>query len=194
MEMEIKCLSENYDKFERDVVNIFVDVFHSDFLNFCEDKDLIKKLFLNTFNPNAIFIAYLENKAVGIVAYSDNKQRAISLAKEKCIFLLGEKTGEFAYYMMQKEFLNPLPYNDNTSYIDIVITLPEARGKSVAKNLINHVFANTNYSEYILEVGDTNDIAVNLYKNIGFNEFERKKEEFPKETGYNERIFMKICK
>lgn len=191
MDIEIKGINDNPENFQKDLVSIFVEGFHKDFLSFCDDKDVLKSLFATSFSLDSFFIAYMNNKAIGIIVYSDNRRRAMSLDKGSFLEHLGESIGTYAYDMMQKEFLKPLDYPNSTAYIEIVITSEEARGKSVAKKLLAYLFKNTKYSEFILEVGDTNEIAINLYKKIGFVEFERKKEAFPKETGFNERLFMK---
>jgi ribosomal protein S18 acetylase RimI-like enzyme len=73
-----------------------------------------------------------------------------------------------------------------------VATVPEARGKGIATEMMKFILNERSYDEYILEVADTNHTAKKIYEKLGFKEFERKKEKLAKIKGVNYRIFMKI--
>ncbi|MBK1812269.1 GNAT family N-acetyltransferase [Clostridium sp. YIM B02505] len=66
--------------------------------------------------------------------------------------------------------------DDTFGYIETIYVLPEARGKGIAKVILNYIF---NYflvnglSQTKLEVWELNKPAVSLYKSFGFNEIEK---------------------
>jgi ribosomal protein S18 acetylase RimI-like enzyme len=46
------------------------------------------------------------------------------------------------------------------------------------------------YSEYILEVADTNTPAIRLFEKLGYKEFTRK--PAPKKSGFSHFVYMKL--
>lgn len=52
----------------------------------------------------------------------------------------------------------------------------------------------TNYQDFVLDVTDINDNAIQCYMRIGFEEFKRILEKHGKQKGFNERIFMRYCR
>ena len=112
--------------------------------------------------------------------------------KQKLKKNFGFIKGSFAYSTMKKEFHTPLDYPDNTAYIECVATIPEARGKGVATELMKYLLSSLPYSEYILEVTDTNTAARKIYDRMGFKVFEETSERFGKIKGFNKRIYMKM--
>lgn len=177
---------------QEDIAKIFVEGFYDKFSGLCSDKEKLIKIFMGSFCSESVYIAYIEDKPVGIMGISDNKKRVLSLDKKRFKTYLGYIKGIFSYHILKKEFNEPLYYKNNVAYIDFITTLVEARGNNVARTLLKILLEDKRYSEFILEVGDTNNIALNLYTKMGFEEFDRKTEKYPKQTGFNERIFMKF--
>lgn len=109
---------------------------------------------------------------------------------------LGFVKGTLAYTVLKRELENhPYPFEltPGTGSIEFVAVSSGHKGKGVATALINYIFEDTSYDEYILEVAYTNDVAVRLYTKIGFEEFTRVKEKHPKKSGINFLVYMK-CK
>ena len=46
------------------------------------------------------------------------------------------------------------------------------------------------YKRYVLEVTDSNQVALSLYQKLGFREIERKSEIDAEEKGFSDRIYM----
>jgi len=67
----------------------------------------------------------------------------------------------------------PFELSSQTGSIEFVATAPEHRGKGAAFGLLEHVMDAMPYTEYVLEVADTNISAIRLYEKLGFNEFKR---------------------
>jgi ribosomal protein S18 acetylase RimI-like enzyme len=85
----------------------------------------------------------------------------------------------------------PFTLAPQTGSIEFVATAPEFRGKGAAFALIEHVMRTCGYSEYVLEVADTNAAALRLYERLGFREFRRTPEKHPKQSGLNFYVYMK---
>ena len=99
---------------------------------------------------------------------------------------------------MKKEFESPFKNPpEDTGSIEYVGTASEFRGRGVASHIMQYIFDNTPYSEYIIEeVADTNIPAINLYKKIGFEEYKRipVPEKNAKNIGINYLISLKLIK
>lgn len=190
MNINIKIMKDIPFTAQEDVTKIFVESFYNLYSGFAKDSKQLEDILLGSFQANSFFVAYIDQQPVGILGFSDNKSRALKLDKKKFISNLGFIKGSIAYSMLKKEFHSPLPYGDQVGYIEFVATLPQARGKKIAQHLITYFFQNSEYKKYILEVGDTNEAALNLYKKIGFKEFDRKLDKNVRQTGFNHRIYM----
>ena len=91
---------------------------------------------------------------------------------------------ELAYNVMKNEFNPALPYDEETGYIECVATTTKARGKGVSTALMQHVKEELPYKRYVLEVTDSNQVALSLYQKLGFREIERKSEIDAEEKGF----------
>ena len=60
--------------------------------------------------------------------------------------------------------------DSKTGTIENVVTNSNYRKKGIATSLMEYIFALNMYERYILEVLDTNENAIKLYKKLGFKE------------------------
>lgn len=173
-----------------EVADVFVDGYYKDLSFFTKDKERLKIAFKDAFCPEVFYLAEIDGKIAGILACANNRQRAMHLNRAAMKNALGFVMGNLAYYLLDKEFNNPVSYPDDTAYIECVATIESARGKGVCTKLFRHVMENLPYRQFVLDVADTNDAAYRLYKKLGFSEFKRKDEKYPKLKGLNQRIYM----
>ena len=191
--IEIKKIDERSGITKRDVAAVFVEGYYDLLSTLCKDKKKLTDAFENFVNEDVFYVAVVDDNPLGIIACANNKGRALHLDLKNLKKHLGFFKGTLAYIALKKELNTPLAsYSDNSTYIECVATIPEARGKGIATELMKFVLHELPYSEYILEVTDTNITARNIYEKIGFKEFERKKERLAKIKGFNYRIYMKI--
>ena len=73
--------------------------------------------------------------------------------------------------------------------ISNVATTTKARGKGVSTALMR-CQRGAPYKRYVLEVTDSNQVALSLYQKLGFREIERKSEIDAEEKGFSDRIYM----
>ena len=151
---------------QRDITTVFVDGYYDLLSMLCPDKEKLIAALAGGFNENVFYIAYLDGKPVGISACSYGAERALRLDKDRLCDAIGEEIGTSAYENLRGEFHPPLTYPDNTAYIECVAIVPEAQGKGVATKLMKYILENAPYSEYILEVADTNAAARKVYEKL----------------------------
>lgn len=191
-DIEVVRMTEYPGNRQRDVARVFVEGYYKELSMLSKDKEVLIKALEGSFIEQTFFLALLGGEVVGISACSDNMQRAMQLDKDRYTKYFNFIMGSFAFGAMQKEFHTPLKYPDETGYIECVATMPEARGKGVATKLMKAIIAQTPYTEFILEVMDTNAVAIHIYEHLGFVEFERKQERFAKQKGFNARVYMRL--
>lgn len=180
------------DDVSREVAAVFINGYDKDLAFLSDNKEKLIEAFQKMICPDVFYLAVLDDEIVGILACSNNQNRALSIDKKILINFFGYVKGSMAYYFMKDEFNKKLPYQDDTGYIECVATTVKARGKGVSTALMSYVLKNDIYQRYILEVVDTNEVAYRLYTRLGFTELKRKKERFSKFKGFKQRIYMEL--
>jgi ribosomal protein S18 acetylase RimI-like enzyme len=167
------------DKLDLDVKlqmsEIFADGFAGWLGYFSKDKNKIAKAFAHMFVLDQFYVAVMDNKIAGMVACTDCRTRSVRLNNKELRKYLGFFKGSIATIVLKKEFESPFENPPTeTGSIEFVGTASEFRGKGVASQIICHIMKNTAYHEYLItEVADTNTPAMNLYKKLGFEEYNR---------------------
>lgn len=177
-----------------EAASVFVDGYYKDLSFFNKDKERLKAAFKSSFSTDIFYLAELDGAIAGILACSNNRQRAMHIDRTIMKNELGFVMGNLAYHLIKNEFNPPLTCSDDTAYIECVATGETARGKGVCTELFQHVMQQLPYGKFILEVADTNQNAYRLYKKLGFTETGRKNVKYSKIKGLNEIIYMQWCK
>ena len=176
---------------------IFADGFTQWLVFFSKDKNTIAKAFAHMFVLDQFYVAVANNKIAGMVACTDCRTLSVRLNKKELRKHLGFFKGSIAGLVLKKEFESPFKNpSPETGSIEYVGTATEFRGKGVASQIISHIISNTPYKVYLIkEVADTNTPAMNLYKKLGFKEYNRI--PIPKsraeKIGINNFISLKYC-
>lgn len=195
--MEIILASEYPGDAGQKISAIFVDGFYQWLRYFSDDRRKLAEAFAHMFNPGAFYLAVSEGEICGIAAASDGRTKTVCLERRELRRNLGFIKGSIAYIILKKEFEEkryPFAIEPGMGCVEFVAVSPEHRGRGVAAGIISHIFADTLFSSYVLEVADTNQNAVNLYKKLGFAEFLRIKEKHAKRSGINYLVYMRYDK
>jgi len=169
--------------------------FEKDLSKLTKDAERIANAFESGIDTSRFFVARQENKMVGIIACSDCTGRAVYVNKKDCKKHLGLIRGFLGYRIFADEFMYPLTYPATTGWIEFVGVVEEARGQGIAKAMLKKIIEHsTQYNEFILDVTDINAPAMKIYENSGFVEFDRKPVKFPKQMGFNAKVYMKYIR
>ncbi|WP_431308920.1 GNAT family N-acetyltransferase [Halalkalibacter flavus] len=177
---------------------IFTEGFSQWLGYFSKDKNKIAKAFAHMFVLNQFYVAITNDKVAGMTACTDGKTLSVRLNKKELRKHLGFFKGSMAGIFLKKEFEALFEnFPPNTGSIEFVGTASEFRGQGVASQIIQHIFENTPYKEYVIEeVADTNTPAMRLYKKLGFEEYKRKPlpKKIAKKNGINNLLSLKYMK
>lgn len=195
--MKIICTNKiEYDP-RQQISEIIVDGFYQWLKYFSKDKTELTNAFAHMFNLNVFYAALIEDKIAGVAALNNGTQPTINLSKCELQKHLGRFRGFIAYKILKYEFVDkkyPFEMNSGTGYVEFVATSPQYRGKGVASSIITHFFGFSDYTEFILEVADTNVNAVRLYEKLDFKEFMRVEMKNKKQSGINHLLYMRFNK
>jgi ribosomal protein S18 acetylase RimI-like enzyme len=176
------------------ISRIFTEGFYQWLQYFSKDKEKLTFAFEHMFDLSVFYIAVEGTRIAAITALTDGQNAPIKLRARQLRKHLGFVRGTITYFILKgqlQEHKYPFEVAANVGSIEFVATDPACRQKGAAFKLINHIMANNQYNEYILEVADTNTCAVRLYEKLGFCEFHRVKERNTKQSGINFLVYMK---
>jgi ribosomal protein S18 acetylase RimI-like enzyme len=176
------------------ISRVFVVGFYQWLKYFTKDVELLTRALAHIFDLPKFWVAVEGETIVAITACTDGVMPPISLDRTELRRHLGLIRGLLAYSMLKANLLEhtyPFTLTLQTGSIEFVATSPEFRDRGVAGGLIEHIMQTCGYSEYVLEVADTNSTAIRLYERLGFKEFQRVPEKHPKQSGLNFYVYMK---
>lgn len=203
MQSEInKLIIIKADKTDLDVRKQMSEIFAEGFIKwlgfFSKDKAILANAFAHMFVLDQFYVAVENDKVAGFTACTDGKTLSVKLNKQELRKHLGFIKGSLADLFLKNEFEAAYEnFPPNTGSIEFVGTSPEFRRQGVASRIIQHIFENTPYKDYVIEeVADTNTSAMNLYVKLGFKEFKRKpmSKLMAKKNGINNLLSLKYVK
>ncbi|ACZ29319.1 GCN5-related N-acetyltransferase [Xylanimonas cellulosilytica DSM 15894] len=181
-----------YDREVRDeVADLFIEGFYNKLHFFTKDPQRLKVAFRDELRADMFYVAELDGQIAGILAVSSSTRRAVVADKGSLRRGLGFLMGTVAYSALKNDFNSPLPYDDETGYIEWVATAEQARGQGVSTALFQHVLQQLPYTTFVLEVLDFNENAHRLYLKLGFEEYDRRPAKGGEKKVFKERIFMR---
>ena len=138
-EYEIKKLSElNHVQVEQ-AVAVFIDGFYYIYAKaVSKDKTLLKKLFIDAFDYDMVYVCLYEGRVVGFLGLGNSHKRCIALRKETCKRLLGSFKGAVIYMQMGGILHEITIHGINEGYIDYITTDDNYRGQGIATRLIKY--------------------------------------------------------
>ncbi len=195
--MEIRRASELGKDIRKEISDIFVAGFFQWLRYFSKDPEKLSRALAHMFCPEAFYAAVEDGEILGIAACTDGKTSSVQIQTKELRRHLGFVMGSFAGLQLKRELENrpyPFPLEPGTGSIEFVATDPKHLGQGVASAILRHIFSDTPYHAYVLEVADTNAPAVRLYEKLGFREFLRVPNKYSKQSGINAFIYMKYEK
>lgn len=175
------------------ISEIFVHGFYQWLKYFSKDKQKLSHAFEHMFNNEVFYVCRIDGNIAGIAALNDGASPTVRLNKSELQKHLGWMKGWIAYTFLRREFEDkkyPFEMKPGMGAVEFVATSPKHRGLGVASAIIEEFFTFPQYTEYVLEVADTNTNAVRLYERLGFREFMRMEMKNKKQSGINFLVYM----
>lgn len=107
---------------------------------------------------------------------------------------LGLLRGTLTYLIVRTQFVGPsADARPGLGEIGFVATDPAFRGRGAATTLMRRILAEENSEDVVvLEIKDTNEAALGLYRNVGFVELRRRPARFAGRAGFREYVDMTL--
>lgn len=193
--IEIKRASELGEDAKQKISEVFVDAFGKDLTFFSKDRKKLAKAFEHMFIDDVFYCAFVDGEIAGITACITGERSSVRLNNKELRKHLGFYKGILASIFLKSEFEKPpFEVGEGIASVEFVATTSKYRGKGVATALMNSIFSFPQYSQYVIEVADTNTNAVKLYEKLGYKEIKRMKPKHSKKSGINYLVYMKYVK
>ncbi|UTC65366.1 GNAT family N-acetyltransferase [Treponema sp. OMZ 788] len=178
------------------IVDCILDAFQKDFSEFINKvgKNKVESFLTECIRINCFYLIETEQEIIGVLALSDIKGRAINGAKKAAQKYFGAFVGRILYMANFKDFEINYCKSETIGFIEFAAVRQKFQGRGIASFLITKVISETSYTNYLLDVVDTNYAAINCYTKLGFIEIKRDKVMFGKQKGFKEKIFMEYKK
>lgn len=151
---------------------LIVLAFESELLQISKDMTKVASALESSFLLERFFVYEQDGEILGVISCSDCYGRAYRIDKEALKKHFGLVKGTMVAIFLKKEYMTPLNYPLTTGYIENVAVDNKVRRMGVATKLLDAVIAETNYTEYVLDVLKDNIVAQNCYKKFGFDVFD----------------------
>jgi ribosomal protein S18 acetylase RimI-like enzyme len=170
--MEIKNAKYLNNNIQEEICKLFVEGFGEDLDVISKNPDKLMKAFNHMFIVDNFYVCIINNEIAGMMACLDKKQYCIKHSKKILIKNLGLIKGLMANMIIKMHFTKYPKYTieigEETGSIEYVVTNTKYRKKGIATSIMNYIFSLNMYKDYILEVTDVNENAINVYKKLGF--------------------------
>lgn len=176
---------------------IFVDGFYQWLRYISKDKNKLSNVFRHMFNLEFFHVAVIDGEIAGMASCTDGTAPAVTLDCREFRTHLGSLRGTIAYRLSKRvleEMSYPFEMEKDMGLIEYVATSEKHRGKGVAAALLSHIAGTDAYGTYVLEVADTNSVAVRLYEKLGYTEFARVRDKHKRWSGVNYYRCMRYLK
>lgn len=191
--MEFLKGTELSDSQKKEVSRVFAESFFQWFSYFSKDVECLAKGFEDIFIWEKFYFAVIDKKIAGMASVSFKNEPCIRLNKSRLKRELGFFKGLLAFHFLKAALENhkyPFPISGQTASIEYVAVSSTKRRKGVAQKLLEYIISLNMANHYILEVGDTNIPAVELYKKTGFKVFCSIPDRYSKKSGINNFLYM----
>jgi ribosomal protein S18 acetylase RimI-like enzyme len=172
--MEIKSAKDVNGNIQEKISKLYVEAFGEDWDAISKSPEKLVKVFTHMFVVDDFYVCIIDNEVVGMAACANKEAYSIKHDKKVLIKELGLIKGLATNMFLNKIFTKPPKYpmeiDSKTGSIENVVTNSNYRKKGIATSLMEYIFALNMYEKYILEVVDTNENAIKLYKKLGFKE------------------------
>ncbi len=180
---------------DRDSVALCIaEGFEADFSVLCKDNRKVADAIAGGLDMERFYVADINGDIAGVLAISDCNGRAARVEKASLKKQFGFVKGFIGALVLKEEFEGQLEYPVTTGYIEFVAVRKKYRKQGIATTMLQESMLLTGYQDFVLDVTDINQNAIQCYTKIGFKEFKRIPEKHSKQKGFNEKIFMQYCR
>jgi len=193
MEYKINKLSELNEKQVEQATDICVEGLYNVFSIISKDKNLLRDLFMDSFEYDMCYACLLGGEAVGFIGLGNSSKRAAGNMKyETFVRLLGKQRADMMYKGVSSGMAVPKVKFEDEVEIDYFATTPHLRGKGIGKQMILYICDNLPYNSCVLDVYSKNPKAMKFYERLGFKQVSIKSEWVLRLRGIGKTITMRL--
>lgn len=193
--IEVRRGDELGERCRTDIAKVLVRGFAEDFSSFSTDSERLAAAFAPLLVLENWRLTLVQGAPAAVAFVTEGSQEAFAPRWGPMRRELGLLRGTITHLVVRTQFVGSregagLP---GLGEIGFVATDPDHRGRGAAKALMQSILAEEDGVEdfLVLEVKDTNEAALGLYRRVGFEEFRRRPARFAKRAGFHHYVDLR---
>lgn len=195
MVIEIRRGDELGEPYRARIAAVFVRGFAEDFSSFSKDSERLAEAFAHMLVLEHWRVALVDGHPAAVACFSEGAQEVLAPRWSPMRRALGLLRGTFTYLIVRTQFVGgSLDTRPGLGEIGFVASDPAFRGRGAAKALMLEILAREDSEDFVvLEIKDTNEAALGLYRGVGFVELRRRPARFAGRAGFREYVDMRLA-
>lgn len=176
------------------VATVFAHGFAEDFSFFSKDPLVLAGAFAPMMLLERFHVACVEGEPAGLATLTVSDQQVFAPDARALRRQLGPVRGTIFHRVIRSWFMATSPgAASGAAEIAFVTTAPRFQGRGVATALLRHLIGRPGHRSFVLEdIKDTNGAALGLYRTLGFAEYRRTPQRFPRLAGFGALVSMRL--
>ncbi|MDN5685203.1 MAG: GNAT family N-acetyltransferase [Brachybacterium sp.] len=191
--IEVRRGDELGERYRPEIAKVLVRGFAEDFSSFSTDSERLAAAFAPLLVLENWRLALVKGAPAAVAFVTEGTQEAFAPRWEPMRRELGLLRGTITHLVVRSQFVGAregagLP---GLGEIGFVATDPAHRGRGAAKALMQAILEEDFEDFLVLEVKDTNEAALGLYRSVGFEEFRRRPARLAKRAGFHHYVDLR---
>lgn len=191
--IEVRRGDELGERYRPEIAKVLVRGFAEDFSSFSTDSERLAAALAPLLVLENWRLALVKGAPAAVAFVTEGTQEAFAPRWEPMRRELGLLRGTITHLVVRSQFVGAregagLP---GLGEIGFVATDPAHRGRGAAKALMQAILEEDFEDFLVLEVKDTNEAALGLYRSVGFEEFRRRPARFAKRAGFHHYVDLR---
>ena len=191
--IEVRRGDELGERYRPEIAKVLVRGFAEDFSSFSTDSERLAAALAPLLVLENWRLALVKGAPAAVAFVTEGTQEAFAPRWEPMRRELGLLRGTITHLVVRSQFVGAregagLP---GLGEIGFVATDPAHRGRGAAKALMQAILEEDFEDFLVLEVKDTNEAALGLYRSVGFEEFRHRPARFAKRAGFHHYVDLR---
>ncbi|MHC6174979.1 GNAT family N-acetyltransferase [Glutamicibacter endophyticus] len=180
--------------YREDIAGVLAHGFAEDFAFFSPDPARVAAAFAHMLILERFYVALVDGHPAAVASLTTGEQECFALVAAELRAHLGAIRGSISYQIVRSQFLGAYPEpSPDLAEIGFVTTAPGFRRRGLARALMQHLVSDTGFQRFVLrDIKDTNQAALQLYRGLGFREYERRPVRFARRAGFHEYLSLRL--
>lgn len=192
--IEVRRGDELGERCRADIAKVLVRGFAEDFSFFSKDSERLAAAFAPLLVLEHWRVALVQGAPAAVAFVTEGSQEALAPSWAPMRRELGLLRGTITHLVVRTQFVgsHDRAGRPGLGEIGFVASDPAHRGRGTAKALMRAILEEDFEDFLVLEVKDTNEAALGLYRSVGFEEFRHRPARFAQRAGFHHYVDLRL--